>query len=257
MHLSMLVSNIERSINTLAGSCKSMSIARCASRAYTRNSQMENLTRPKWTGAFKIGLKLAPRDLQAGWVIGSRSDMADILLIPTTRRWTDSVRIAAKHASLFLHPESCQLVLQARHTVTTSKTGVEVVRGSTRRVLSQGELFSIQDNTYSIELTDVFGSQTFEEELSSFLKSIHGAQWSMNPLMAPSSTAKPLNIGDYYCSASAFAQGTFGKMSAGWNQQGTAVAIKVFKEPRESEIRSHENLMQYIGRHVNGHFPRA
>lgn len=125
-----------------------------------------------------------------------------------------------------------------------------MLRESAHRVLGPGELFTINDCSYIFELDDYFSTPHFEEELSGFMQEYHSSHWSMSSVLSPKSVGRPVSVGKYYCSPSAFAQGTFGKVSAGWTQDGTAVAIKVFKNPNESEIRSHEQFMGYIGKHV-------
>ena len=218
---------------------------------YTEDGDTE-ISPSQWPGAFKLCLNTTPRKPTKGWYLGSSCDAADIVLAPSTRRWLAATRIAGKHARLFFHPDSYRLVLEARHTITTTKTGVEVFRGSKCRVIEHGELFAINDCTYTFELTDLFGSPDFAEELSVFMKQYYGQQWSMNKLLSPTSVGQPLSVGNYHCSPSAFAQGTFGKVSAGWAQDGAAVAIKVFKNPHRSEILLHQQLMQSIGQHVMG-----
>ncbi len=59
-----------------------------------------------------------------------------------------------------------------------------------------------------------------------------------------------ISLGDYYCSPVSFAQGPFGKISAGWTQEGVAVATKRFKDPKEPDIKLHRRLMSHIGNHV-------
>ena len=201
-------------------------------------------------GAFKLSLKVLPRDPVKGWYLGSSCQRADLLLAPSGRRWQSTTRIAERHARLFFHAESCRAILEARHTVTSTKTGVEVLRECASQILEHGEPLVINDCSYVFELTDLFATPDFEEELTTFLKRYFKKEWSMNKLLSPTSVRQPLVIGEYHCSPSAFAQGTFGKVSAGWTKDGTAVAIKVFKNPLESEIRSHQQLMQYIGKHV-------
>lgn len=219
---------------------------------HTEDGETEVSGSLQWSGAFKLSLNVLPRDPVKGWYLGSSSEEADLVLVPSSKGWLQRTRIAGRHARLFLHPESNRVVLEARHTVTTSKTGVQVLHGSACRVLEHGELVAINDCCYTFEFTDLFATQGFDEGLSVFMKHYHGSQWFMNKLLSPNSVGKPLLLGEYFCSPSAFAQGTFGKVSAGWTQNGAAVAIKVFKSPRESEVRSHEQLMKYIGTHVRG-----
>jgi len=208
----------------------------------------------QWIGAFKYSLKNLPRNPGRGWYLGtgrgpSRLGEVDILLAPPTDSWA-KLGIASKHARLFFHLESCRVVLEARHTVTIGRDGSEVFRQSNSRVLEQGGLISIGDCVYTFEFTDHFATSEFNGCLSRFMKKYSDSEWSMNQLLSPASVGAPRSIGNYYCSPSAFAQGSFGKVSAGWTKEGTAVAIKHFKNPKRDETRVHQLLMEYIGRHV-------
>lgn len=206
--------------------------------------------RGQWPGAFKLCLNTLPRDPAKGWHLGSSYEAADLQLTPSSKTWLSRSRIATRHARLFLHPESSRVVLEARHAVTTTYSKTEVLRGSASRVLGHCELFSINNCSYTFELTNYFATPNFEEELSDFMKTHCRSDWPMNKLLSPTSVGQPLSIGRYFRSPSASARGTFGKVSAGWTKDGAAVAIKVFKSPKGSQVRSHEQLMQYIGQHV-------
>lgn len=227
-----------------------------ASSTYTEDGQGQEAKadRGQWSGAFKLCLNILPRDPAKGWHLGSSYEAADLQLTPSSNKWLSRSRIATRHARLFLHPESSRVVLEARHAVTTTNPGTEVLHASASRALAHGELFAINDCCYTFELTNYFATPRFEEELSGFMKTQCGSRWAMNKLLAPSSVGQPISIGNYFCSPSAFAQGTFGKVSAGWTKDAAAVAIKVFKSPKETQVRSHEQLMQYIGQHVRKFF---
>ena len=79
----------------------------------------------------------------------------------------------------------------------------------------------------------------------------HFGSQSLHRHLSPTSVGDPVMLGNYYCSPSAFAKGTFGKVTAGWASDGTAVAIKTFKEPEERSIKAHKEIMRFIGRHVS------
>lgn len=57
-------------------------------------------------------------------------------------------------------------------------------------------------------------------------------------------------MGDYFLPSTAFAQGSFGKVHGGWTLQGQPVAIKILKQPKEAEVKGHQELMELIGYHV-------
>lgn len=208
----------------------------------------------QWTGAYELSLKILPHNPEKGWYIGTNRGQPedseiDILLAPSTSKWA-KFRIAGKHARLFLHKESCRVMLEARHTVTVGRNGAMTFTNSTSHVLEQEELISIGDCMYTFTYTEFFKSSLFEKELSQFMKEYYDPQWAINKLLSPASVGEPISLGRYYCSPSSFAQGTFGKVTAGWTGDGVAVAIKHFKNPKESEVNLHRKNMRHIGNHV-------
>jgi hypothetical protein len=158
--------------------------------------------------------------------------------------------VAGKRARLFFHKESCRVVLEARHTVTIGRNGATIFTQSASRVVEDEELIMIGNCAYTYEYTPFFASSSFERDISRYMKEYCEPEWSLNKLLSPSSVGKPISLGNYYYSPMAFAQGTFGKVSAGWDKDGAAVAIKHFKAPKESEISSHLTIMRHIGKHV-------
>ncbi|KAI9784229.1 MAG: hypothetical protein M1816_000901 [Peltula sp. TS41687] len=58
-------------------------------------------------------------------------------------------------------------------------------------------------------------------------------------------------LGEYNCSRGAFAQGTYGRVSAGWAKSGRGVAIKRFTYPKASELKTQEDVMNILGQHDN------
>ena len=211
----------------------------------------------QWDGAYRFSLKSLPRDRRRGWLLGtgcgrSEDGGVDILLAPPTKKWTER-RLAGKHASIFIHPQSCRVMLEARHTTIVSKNGMRVVRKDEQQVLEHGEVINFGDCQYTFELTDHFKSLTFEKALSDYMKDVQGLQWSLNKLLSPGSMANPqsLSEGKFLHSPAAFAQGTFGTVAAGWRRDnGDAVVIKRFKKPEHGEIKRHVAIMLDIGNHV-------
>lgn len=207
----------------------------------------------QWSGAFMLSLKVRPRDPAKGWYLGTnrrrQPQEVDILLAPPTETWANK-RIASKHARLFFHEQSCRMMLEARHTVTITKNGAAIITQSRSHVIEDGELIEIGACSYIFEYTKLHSTPTFQQDLVQFMKAYNGAQWSLNKLLSPASVSQPISIGSYCCSPSAFAQGSYGRIRAGWTQDGCPVAIKVFKEPRETNIIGHKQLMDHIGYHV-------
>ncbi|KAL8700669.1 MAG: hypothetical protein Q9201_005324 [Fulgogasparrea decipioides] len=209
----------------------------------------------QWAGAFALRLTCLPHDPVQGWCMGtnhgrSPSKEVDLLLAPPTYDWTKT-RILGHHATLKLHPESCRVSLHAKHTTTITRHGIKAFRHPESYVLEHGEIIIMGDCAFTFEYTDFFHSHSFEQDLTQYMREYHHPQWIINKYISPGSVGLPTVIGDYYCSPSAFDQGTFGKVSAGWTRSGGPVAIKTFKNPKKSEIYSHKELMEYIGRHDN------
>ena len=207
----------------------------------------------QWTGAFKLSLNIPPRDPASGWYLGTsrghHTQEIDLLLAPPIARWVGT-RIAGKHARLFFHHESCRMILEARHSVTLTRNGATVITGSSYRVIKHGELIEIGHCSYIFEYTDIHSTSAFGHNLFRYIEEHNASKCSSNKLLSPSSVGAPISVGNYYCSPSAFAQGTFGKVSAGWSYDGKPVAIKIFKKPDRTEISAHQNIMNYIGYHV-------
>lgn len=225
-----------------------------AQSVYTEDEHGPNDASFQWIGAFKLSLKVPPRDSSKGWYFGTSRGRqvkdVEILLCPPIKKWVSS-RVAGIHGRLYFHQQSCRMMLEARHTVTTTKNGVAVVGQSGSRVIEHGELLEIGHCLYIFEYTELYSAPAFEQDLIQFMRSHHGPEWSLNNFLSPSSVGTPNLIGGYRCSPHAFAQGTFGKVSAGWTNDGRPVAIKVFKKPKSDEIRGHQELMKRIGYHPN------
>ncbi len=220
---------------------------------YTETDTEPENTPLQWSGGFKLSLKAPPRDPAKGWYLGTnrgrQSQEVDILLAPPTKDWA-SKRIAGKHARLFLHEQSCRIMLEARHAVTMTKNGAAVITQLNSRVIEDNELIVIGECSYIFQYAESYSTPAFEQDLVRFMKEQSGPQWSLNKLLSPASIGVPISIGSYCCSPSAFAQGTYGKISAGWTHEGRPVAIKVFKNPRETEVIGHKQIMEHIGYHV-------
>lgn len=204
----------------------------------------------RWIGGFGLRLTDVPCDPEQGWRMGTNLKEIDLLLAPP-RRYRDQLRVAGYHATLRLHPESCRILLQARHTVKIGSKGPKAFRYPETLLLEPGEIIFIGDGAYTFEYTDYFYSEGFKPTVTQYMRNHHDSSWSINQYISPGSVGVATALGEYYCSPRAFNQGTFGKISAGWNKSGDTVAFKIFKNPKELEIRSHVKLMEYIGQHNN------
>lgn len=226
---------------------------RRARSVYSEDGQQVGDPPYQWSGAFKLSLKIPPRDPAKGWYLGTNykrnTQEIDILLAPPKEEWAVT-RIAANHARLFFHQESTRMMLEARHAVTLTKNGAEVITQSRSRVIENGELIQIGSCLYTFEYTNVHATEAFEEALFKWIKEYSSPLWAPNKLLSPSRLGEPRSLGKYYCSPSAFAKGTFGKISAGWASDGSAVAIKVLKDPKKENVKDHQRIMEEIGYHV-------
>ena len=81
-----------------------------------------------WQGFFKFSLDTLPKDGKR-W-IGGTGDGADLLFAPPTASRKRKVGIASRHVGFTLHPESCRVVLEARHSVTVSRGGARTITQS-------------------------------------------------------------------------------------------------------------------------------
>lgn len=202
----------------------------------------------RWSGAFGFRLDNTGND-SLSWRIGSECspEKTDILLAPGGG-WK-GLKVAYSHAMLYMHKESYRMMLEARHTVTIGRNCLKPVTNRNSHVVEHGEILIIGACTFTFEYTDFSRTSTFEMSLQRILNAGSGSE-PLNQYLSPTSVGIPVLIGDYYCSPSAFAQGTFGTVSAGWGRDGTAVAIKRIKNPRKAEVLSHREIMESIGSHV-------
>ena len=225
--------------------------AKRAVSVYTEDGGEEAVEPEQWVGEFKLSLDACRNDPQSWW-LGSQchAGKIDVLLAPGDRH--KQLRIAQRHARLFLHPESYRLVLEARHSVVIGRvcTQMRTLTKLKQQILEDGDMIIIGPScTYSFQYTEFFQTSLYADSLSQFRKK-HLGYGTLNPHLIPSSTGTPLMLGNYFCSPAAFAKGTFGTVSAGWTREGTAVAIKRFKNPSEQEVLSHKRMMEHIRGHV-------
>ncbi|KAL8834706.1 MAG: hypothetical protein Q9170_003633 [Blastenia crenularia] len=208
-----------------------------------------------WMGGFALRLTCPPRNPKIGWIIGKGDSedspgKVDVLLVPPKGSW-DKAHIARHHGSITFHMESCRVLLVASHTMTTGKFGAKPFRGSEQCVLEDGEIVQIGNCNYEFQRTEYSYTQAFEHSLSEYMRSYHDPQWTINPLISPSSVGQLVMKSGYLCSPRFIGRGTFGKVGAAWNRSGKAVAIKTFKDSNRLELRAHTDLMRRIGYHVS------
>ena len=128
------------------------------------------IDRSQKTGSFQLSLTILPHKPAEGWYLGtsrgrSSAEEVDLLLAPPTGRRTPQ-DVAGRHARLFLHPESCRVVIEARHTVTLTRSGATTLSQLKQQVIQHNELVKIGECLYTFEYTDFFSTPTFEEQLS-------------------------------------------------------------------------------------------
>ncbi|KAF7510562.1 hypothetical protein GJ744_006408 [Endocarpon pusillum] len=126
------------------------------------------------------------------------------------------------------------------------KNGTAVITRSGTHVLEHGELIQIGNCSYTYEYTSLHSTKVFEQDLFRWMKEYYSSPLP-NGLLSPHTVGEPRSLGRYYCSPSTFAKGTFGKVSAGWALNGSAVAIKFFKDPKKEAVEAHQKLMEDIG----------
>ena len=209
---------------------------------------------PQWSGTFDFSLKTLPRTPGDGWSLGTGRGLpgdeeVDFMIAPPSKRW--SKNIAAKHARFYFHKDSGRLTVEARHTIKLSGMNrADVISKTASRVLEKGHFISIGDCLYAFEYTDLIKSEDFFNEYSDFMKIHHGPGWTLHKTLSSAFGEDHISLGNYTCTPGAFAKGTFGEVAAGWARDGNTVAIKRFKTPKEEFLKTHREMMNYIGEHV-------
>ena len=210
--------------------------------------------KPKWSGSFKFSLKTLPFVSGAGWSLGTghgllTGEKVNVMLALPSKRWTKS--IAGKHARLLFHKESGRLTLEARHRIKLSgMDGADMITDNAIRALDTGHFISIEECLYAFEYTDLMKSEVFLDELSRFMRAHHEPAWSLPRALSLALGDDHISFDDYTCTPGAFAKGTFGEVGAGWARDGSTVAVKRFKTPNEESLKTHQEMMHYLGYHV-------
>ena len=215
---------------------------------------------PRWVGAFKFSTAVYPRDPAKGWLIGTgRGTLeVDVVIGPPDLKWKSN-KIRGNHARLYIHEESCQPTVEALHGMEVSgATGVKHISqrtASSSKVLEHGHQLEIGRCTYLFLRGGAFMNGMFDANLPRFMKAHHGKSWAAHPILSATSTGSYLIMDQYTFLPGAFAAGTFGEVTAGWSQNGSAVAVKRFKFPNSKRFNQHQKIMGLIGTHVSSAGP--
>lgn len=179
----------------------------------------------------------------------SSDKQVEIPLAPPSEDWRH-LKISSRHARNFSLPESCRMVLEARHTVSMSKTEPKIVRKLETCVLEHCSVVSIGDCIYTFEYGDHFLTDAFLIQMSEFFEGNGMQQWSPNKHITPASIGQPICFGAYSCSPSAFDRGANGEIYTRWAPDGRPVVIKSLKIPKRLQFERQNLIMQYIGYHI-------
>ncbi len=211
----------------------------------------------RYKGAFHLKLGNPPRDPKKGWILGdgrnSAARQVDFLLSGPKK----TAEIAGIHASIFIHERSCRLVLGARHKTTVhgsngSGTSTTLSRTSYPAQLAREDEIRIGECVYLFEYDEDAEGKEHEQKMASFMKKAHGDTWEgLLKILGSSPEAVSMRLNEYSWSLGAFASGSFGQVTAGTRRDGSAVAVKRFREPKEDFLSAHRRMMSYIGKHVS------
>ena len=210
----------------------------------------------RWVGAFKFSTAVHPRDLTKGWLIGTGRGTLDVDVVigPPDLEWKKN-KIRGNHARLYIHKESCQPTVEALHgMVVSGTTGVKHISqrtASSSKILEHGHQLEIGRCTYLFSHGGALMNGIFDANLPRFMEAHHGKSWAAHSMLSVTSTGSYLTMDQYTFPPGAFAAGTYGEVTAGWSQNGSAVAVKRFKYPNLSRFSQHQKIMGLIGTHVS------
>ena len=234
---------------------RAMPRARSISESDDQGSQ-EEAEQSQIVGAFKFSTALLPRDPTFGWSIGTgfNKPEIDVVIGPSGSQWNNN-KILVKHARLYIHKESCQITVEALHGMeVTGLTGLKHIGpkfSNSNKVLEHMHLVHFGRCTYIFEQGDAVVNGNLRKTLKDFMRLQHGREWSAHKILSAPSTADYHTLNEFTYMPGAFAGGTFGEVTVGWAQDGSAVAVKRFKKPSEGKLYEHINIMALIGEHVN------
>ena len=218
-------------------------------------SDQEEADQAQIVGAFKFSTAVLPRDPASGWIIGTgfKKPEVDVVIGPSDPDCSNN-RILGKHARLYIHKESCQITVEAFHGMeVTGLTGLKHIGpkfSSSAKVLENLHLVHFGRCTYVFEQGDAIVNGIFGNTLEEFMPLQHGRQWKAHRSLSAPSTAAYHTLDEFTYVPGAFAGGSFGEVTVGWAQDGSAVAIKRFRKPNERKLNQHVTIMELIGEHV-------
>ena len=207
-------------------------------------------------GAFKFSTAVLPKDPALGWFVGTgfKKPEVDVVIGPSDPDCSNN-KILGKHARIYIHKDSCQTTVEALHSMeVTGTTGVKHIgpKSSTcAKVLEHRHLVQFGRCTYVFEQGAAIVNGKFHESLEHFMHYQHGRQWKAHRILSNPSTAAYHTLDEFTYMPGAFAGGSFGEVTLGWAQDGSAVAIKRFKQPNEHKLNRHVDTMNLIGEHVS------
>ena len=207
-------------------------------------------------GAFKFSTSVLPREPTFGWFIGTgyNKPEVDVVIGPPGPEF-NSNKILGKHARLYIHKESCRTTVEALHGMeVTGLTGLKHIGPKfidSAKVLEHMHMVQFGRCTYVFEQGDAIVNGYFENNLNQIMTLQHGRQWNVHPRLSAPSSAAYHTLDEFTYLPGAFAGGTFGEVTVGWAQDGSAVAIKKFKQPNERKLDRHVDIMKQIGEHVS------
>ena len=217
--------------------------------------EQEESDQSQIVGAFKFSTAVLPREPSSGWFIGTgfHKPQVDVVIGPPGPEYNNN-KILGKHARLYIHKESCQTIVEALHGMElTGLTGLKHIGpkfSSSAKVLEHMHLVHFGRCTYVFEQGDAIVNGNFKSSLDEFMPLQHGPQWKAHRSLSAPSTAAYHTLNEFTYVPGAFAGGTFGEVTVGWAQDGSAVAVKRFRKPNERKLDQHVNIMKLIGEHV-------
>ncbi|KAG8530569.1 uncharacterized protein KY384_005072 [Bacidia gigantensis] len=208
--------------------------------------------RVRWAGGYVFTMGAAPKNPKEGWIMGSGGPIADVdvLLTPPGPKYRD-MGMEARHFALKLAPDSGRFVIVAKHPVILASQNGKILTPGMTHALKYKDTIVINDFAYTFEFQELTSQPRFQGYLEFTLKEQAGKGAVINRHMTPGSVVATRRIGQYRAAQKDFARGTYGKIFAAWDDQGDTFAIKMTAYDTKAEVKDHESLMEYIGKHEN------
>ncbi|KAL8665698.1 MAG: hypothetical protein Q9202_002008 [Teloschistes flavicans] len=206
--------------------------------------------KPVYTGSYILSLATAPRK-GPDWILGSArgegwEEEVDLVLDLGENHYT-----SGRHATIFFHPESHQLILHAIDTTYVAGRGGGKNLHNMAHVLEHGDSVIIGAYAYRMEFEERCSLPGFDKELWEFLKAKLPGSTPLHRSISAPSAARTAVIGNYMCSFGAFAKGSFGVIFGGIDTEGKVMAIKRFLNPKKKDLEEHKRIMEKIDVHEN------